>query len=211
MPCQTYINELKIIKISYEIKFYYIFTTMVLTPTAQIPLGYYAPQFNLLNPVIDKKQSLDQLKSQKATVIIFMCNHCPYVVHILDILVQLSQDYLTKSISFIGINSNDILKYPDDSPEKMVELVKNNNIPFPYLFDETQDVARAYKAACTPDFSVFDANMKCVYRGQFDNSRPGNNQPVTGIDIKKVLDSILSGATIKTPQKPSLGCNIKWK
>ena len=114
MPCQTYINELKIIKISYEIKFYYIFTAMVLTPTAQIPLGYYAPQFNLLNPVIDKKQSLDQLKSQKATVIIFMCNHCPYVVHILDILVQLSQDYLTKSISFIGINSNDILKYPDD-------------------------------------------------------------------------------------------------
>ena len=184
---------------------------MVLTPTTQIPLGYDAPKFNLLNPVIDKKQSLNQLKSEKATVIIFMCNHCPYVVHILNVLVQLSKDYLTKSISFIGINSNDILKYPDDAPAKMVELVENNNIPFPYLFDETQEVARSYKAACTPDFSVFDANMKCVYRGQFDNSRPGNNQPVTGIDIKKVLDSILSGATIKNPQKPSLGCNIKWK
>ena len=184
---------------------------MVLTPTTQIPLGYYAPNFNLLNPVIGKLQSLDELKSQKATVIIFMCNHCPYVVHILDVLVKLSNDYLTKSISFIGINSNDILKYPDDSPEKMVELVKNYNISFPYLFDENQDVARAYKAACTPDFSIFDMNMKCVYRGQFDDSRPGNNKPVTGLDIKSVLDSILHGKQINNLQKPSLGCNIKWK
>ena len=184
---------------------------MVLTPTTQIPLGYDAPKFNLLNPVIGERQSLDQLRSQQATVIIFMCNHCPYVVHILDVLVQLSKDYLTKSISFIGINSNDILKYPDDSPVKMVELVKNNNIPFPYLFDETQEVARAYKAACTPDFSIFDADMKCIYRGQFDDSRPGNNQPITGLDIKRVLDSILNGIKINSIQKPSLGCNIKWK
>jgi len=184
---------------------------MVLTPTTEISLGYDAPKFNLLNPVLGTFQSLDHLKSQKATVIIFMCNHCPYVVHILDVLVQLSNDYLSKSISFIGINSNDILKYPDDSPEKMVELVENNNIPFPYLFDETQEVARKYHAACTPDFSVFDANMKCVYRGQFDDSRPGNNQPITGSDIKKVLDAILNETQINTLQKPSLGCNIKWK
>tara|TARA_B100000902_G_C27167152_1_gene841807 strand:- start:501 stop:1055 length:555 start_codon:yes stop_codon:yes gene_type:complete len=184
---------------------------MVLTPTTQIPLGYDAPKFNLLNPVIGKIQSLDELKSHKATVIIFMCNHCPYVVHILDVLVQLSNDYLAKSISFIGINSNDILKYPDDSPDNMVELVENNNIAFPYLFDETQEVARAYQAACTPDFSVFDANMKCVYRGQFDDSRPGNNQPITGLDVKRVLDSILNDTQINSLQKPSLGCNIKWK
>lgn len=184
---------------------------MVLTPTTQIPLGYDAPRFKLLNPLIGKVQSLGQLKSQKATVIIFMCNHCPYVVHILDVLVQLSNDYLAKSIAFIGINSNDILKYPDDSPAKMVELVKNNNIPFPYLFDETQEVARAYQAACTPDFSIFDANMKCVYRGQFDDSRPGNNHPVNGLDIKRVLGSILNGTQIDIIQKPSLGCNIKWK
>ena len=184
---------------------------MVLTPTTQIPLGYDAPKFNLLNPIMGKIQSLDELKSHKATVIVFMCNHCPYVVHILDVLVQLSNEYLAKSISFIGINSNDILKYPDDSPEKMVELVENNNIAFPYLFDETQEVARAYQAACTPDFSVFDANMKCVYRGQFDDSRPGNNQPITGLDVKRVLDSMLNDTQINSLQKPSLGCNIKWK
>ena len=184
---------------------------MVLTPTTQISLGYDAPKFNLLNPVLGTFQSLDHLKSQKATVIIFMCNHCPYVVHILDVLVQLSNDYLSKSISFIGINSNDILKYPDDSPEKMVELVENNNIPFPYLFDETQEVARKYHAACTPDFSVFDAQMKCVYRGQMDSSRPGNNLPNNGEDLRKVLENILKKTPISSNQIPSIGCNIKWK
>jgi len=184
---------------------------MVLTPTQKIPLGFEAPEFNLLNPSIGRNQSLEELQSDHATLIIFMCNHCPYVVHVLDGLVQLANDYLPKGISIIGINSNDVINYPDDSPEKMIDLVKNNNIPFPYLFDETQAVAKAYHAACTPDFSVFNKDMKCVYRGQMDDSRPGNSQLVTGNDLRLVLNNILSGKEIKELQKPSIGCNIKWK
>ena len=184
---------------------------MVLTPTTNIPLGYQAPNFDLLNPLTGQKISLSELKSDKATVIVFMCNHCPYVVHILEGLIKLANDYLSKGVSIIGINSNDILNYPDDSPEKMVSLIKENNIPFPYLFDETQEIAKAYHAACTPDFSVFNKKMECVYRGQLDDSRPGNNAPVTGSDIRRVLDSILANTEIASVQKPSVGCNIKWK
>ena len=184
---------------------------MVLTPTIKIKLGFQAPNFNLLNPLKGEKESLDQLKSNKATLIIFMCNHCPYVVHVLDGLVQLAKDYLPKGISIIAINSNDISNYPDDSPDKMVDLIKDNNIPFPYLFDEEQDIAKAYHAACTPDFSVFNGHMECVYRGQLDDSRPGNNIPVTGQDIRHVLDCILEDKAFDMVQKPSIGCNIKWK
>jgi len=184
---------------------------MVLTPTTQIPLGYKAPRFHLLNPVIDRLQSLDELRSERATVIIFMCNHCPYVVHILDGLIELVNNYLNRDVSFIGINSNDIIAYPDDSPKKMIELVEKYNIPFPYLFDSTQEVAKAYSAACTPDFSVFNNDMECVYRGQFDDSRPGNNKMVNGSDLRLVLDSIINQKEIKIIQKPSIGCNIKWK
>ena len=184
---------------------------MVLTPTIKIPLGYQAPKFNLLNPLSGKMNSLDELKSKKGTVIIFMCNHCPYVVHILDGLIKLANDFIPKGISIIGINSNDILNYPDDSPEKMVSLVKENKMPFPYLFDETQEVAKAYHAACTPDFSIFNSKMNCVYRGQLDNSRPGNSEPVTGSDIRYVLDALINNTDINCIQKPSMGCNIKWK
>jgi len=184
---------------------------MVLTPTTQIPLGFIAPDFRLLNPVLKKEQSLKELKSNKATLIIFMCNHCPYVIHVLDGLVKLANEYLAKDVAVIGINSNDIINYPDDSPEKMIDLVNQNNIEFPYLFDENQSVAKSYYAACTPDFSVFDGKMKCVYRGQMDDSRPGNDNPVTGNDLRLVLDSILSGKKIALSQKPSIGCNIKWK
>lgn len=184
---------------------------MVLTPTTQVPLGYKASEFKLLNPVINKFQSLHELQSKKATVIVFMCNHCPYVVHILDGLVQLANNYLTQEISFIGINSNDIISYPADSPQNMIKLVKEYNIPFPYLFDETQEIAKLYSAACTPDFSVFNSDMDCVYRGQFDDSRPGNNKMVTGLDLKLVLDAIIDNRKITSIQKPSIGCNIKWK
>ncbi len=184
---------------------------MVLTPTIKIPLGYKAPDFNLLNPVTGNIQSLSALQSDKATVIIFMCNHCPYVVHILEGLIKLAHDYMPKGVSFIGINSNDIVNYPDDSPEKMIDLINNHNIPFPYLFDETQEVAKAYHAACTPDFSVFNGRMECVYRGQLDDSRPGNSEAVTGSDIRLVLDTILSKKVLNMFQKPSVGCNIKWK
>ena len=184
---------------------------MVLTPTTKIKLGFQAPDFNLLNPLTSELDSLDKLKSDKATVIIFMCNHCPYVVHVLDGLVQLANDYLPKGVSIIAINANDVSNYPDDSPDKMLNLIHNNNIPFPYLYDETQDVAKAYHAACTPDFSVFNGEMKCFYRGQLDDSRPGNSIPVTGKDIRGVLDSILIGQKLDMVQKPSIGCNIKWK
>ena len=184
---------------------------MVLTPTHQIPLGFKAQEFNLLNPSLGRYRSLAELKSNQATLIIFMCNHCPYVVHVLDGLIELANDYLSKDISIIGINSNDIINYPDDSPEKMIDLVNINSIPFPYLFDETQAVAKAYHAACTPDFSVFNKDMKCVYRGQMDDSRPGNSEPVTGNDLRLVLDNILSRKEITVSQKPSIGCNIKWK
>ena len=184
---------------------------MVLTPTTKIELGFRAPKFNLFNPLKSNWQSLDELKSNKATLIIFMCNHCPYVVHVLDGIVQLANDYLPKGVAVIAINSNDVSNYPDDSPEKMVSLIREYNIPFPYLFDETQDVAKLYHAACTPDFSVFNGEMECVYRGQLDDARPGNNEPVTGSDIRMALDAILENVEISGVQKPSIGCNIKWK
>tara|TARA_B100000427_G_scaffold315315_1_gene309296 strand:- start:1094 stop:1648 length:555 start_codon:yes stop_codon:yes gene_type:complete len=184
---------------------------MVLTPTTQIPLGYKATDFNLLNPLTKKNQSLKELQSNKATLIIFMCNHCPYVVHVLEGLVKLANDYMSKDISVIAINSNDIINYPDDSPEKMIDLIHKYNIPFPYLFDQTQEVAKLYHAACTPDFSIFNGKMECVYRGQLDDSRPGNDHPVTGKDIRDALDCILEGKQLNIIQKPSIGCNIKWK
>ena len=140
-----------------------------------------------------------------------MCNHCPYVIHILNQLVKLYSDYKEKGIAVIGINSNDIISYPEDSPENMIKLIKKYNINFPYLFDETQETAKNYDAECTPDFSIFDKDQKCVYRGQLDSSRPGNDKEVNGNDIRKVLDQIINNDIISTDQIPSIGCNIKWK
>ena len=184
---------------------------MALTETTNIPLGFIAPSFELLNPLTNKKEKLNDLKSNKATVIVFMCNHCPYVIHILNQLVEISNEYKQKNVNFIGINSNDIISYPEDSPENMRKLIKDFNIKFPYLFDETQEVAKAYNAACTPDFNVFDKNMKCVYRGQMDSSRPGNDKVIDGKDLRSVIDEILNNKPISQNQIPSIGCNIKWK
>ncbi len=184
---------------------------MALTPTKNIPLGFTAPGFHLLNPLLNKIENLDDLKGKKATVIIFMCNHCPYVIHILDQLVQIANDYSSKDVSFVGINSNNIITHPQDSPENMVKLIEEYKIQFSYLFDENQEVAKAYDAACTPDFSVFDKKMKCVYRGQMDSSRPGNNEPVNGKDLREVINLILNNKIISKEQIPSIGCNIKWK
>jgi len=184
---------------------------MVLTSSKQIKLGFTAPNFKLLNPLLSKKQSLLDLKSNKATLIIFMCNHCPYVVHVLESLVKLAHDYSHMGVSIIGINSNDTVNYTADSPDKMIDLIKEYNIPFPYLFDESQVVAKSYHAACTPDFSIFNSNMECVYRGQMDNSRPGNSEPNTAIDLRNVFDALLSNNKIDFTQKPSIGCNIKWR
>ncbi|MCG3168113.1 MAG: hypothetical protein POELPBGB_03913 [Bacteroidia bacterium] len=184
---------------------------MAQTPTTLIPLGFAAPAFSLPDTISGTVKSLDELKSDKATVIMFICNHCPFVVHVKDELVKLANDYIPKGVSFIAISSNDVIKYPQDGPDKMKEFAAAAKFPFPYLYDETQDVARAYSAACTPDFSIFDGALKCVYRGQLDDSRPSNGKPVTGKDIREALDNLLAGKPVSSDQKVSIGCNIKWK
>ena len=184
---------------------------MVKTLSTMIPLGSEAPDFRLPDVVSGSELSLGDLKSDVATVLMFICNHCPYVKHLQDGLVEVADEYIPKGVSFIAINSNDVENYPDDSPEKMKKVAEKKGYSFPYLFDETQEVARAYDAACTPDFFVYDRGLKCVYRGQFDDSRPGNGKPVTGKDMRMALDSIIAGQTIGWEQIPSIGCNIKWK
>lgn len=184
---------------------------MAATPSTMVPLGFTAPDFKLLETSSNIYKSLDELKSNVATVIMFICNHCPFVKHVNEQLVKLAMDYQPKGISFIAISSNDVDNYPEDSPEKMKEYAARLKYPFPYLYDETQNVAKSYDAACTPDFYIFDKNVKCVYRGQLDDSRPGNGKPVTGNDMRKALDSILAGKEISKEQMPSIGCNIKWK
>lgn len=184
---------------------------MSLTPSNMMPLGTIAPDFSLPDTVSGNILSLNDLKSDTATVIMFICNHCPYVKHVQSQLVQLANDYQNNGIQFIAINSNDITTYPDDSPENMKRVATKYNYPFPYLFDEDQTVAKAYLAACTPDFYVFDKKLACIYRGQLDNSRPGNDQAVTGQDIRNALDAVISGTPITENQRPSQGCNIKWK
>jgi peroxiredoxin len=176
-----------------------------------LPLGTVAPDFTLPDAVSGQMMSLQSLKSDKATVIMFICNHCPYVKHIQAHLVSLGRECSPRGISVIAINSNDVENYPEDSPEKMKAVAEQWAYPFPYLFDESQAVAKAYQAACTPDFYVFDKALKCVYRGQFDDSRPQNGIPVTGRDVREALDAILLGIPVDAEQKPSLGCNIKWK
>lgn len=184
---------------------------MARTPSNMLPLGTKAHEFALLDTVSGETKRLSDLQSDKATVIMFICNHCPFVKHVMDGVLQLANDYISKGVAFIAINSNDVEAYPDDSPEHMKELAAEKQFPFVYLFDETQEVARAYEAACTPDFYIFDGAMKLAYRGQLDDSRPGNDIPVTGSDMRAALDAILSGSEVSQQQKPSIGCNIKWK
>src|ERR1035438_9436762 len=183
---------------------------LALTPSTMLPLDTAAPDFNLPD-TNGKLVSLADFKDQSALVAIFMCNHCPYVVHIRAGLAQLARDYAPKHAGFAGINSNDVKNYPADSPAKMKDEVKTAGYIFPYLYDETQAVAKAYRAACTPDIFLFDKNRKLVYRGQFDASRPGNDIPVTGKDLRAALDAMLAGKPVSEDQKASMGCNIKWK
>lgn len=184
---------------------------MARTPSNMLPLGTKAPAFTLQDTVSGKTLSLQKLKSPKATVIFFICNHCPFVAHVNPGIVALANDYQPRGIQFIAISSNDVANYPEDSPEKMTQTAKALGYSFPYLYDETQTVAKAYQAACTPDFYIFDKDLHCVYRGQMDDSRPNNTIPVTGNDIRQALDALLSDAPVSSTQKPSLGCNIKWK
>jgi thiol-disulfide isomerase/thioredoxin len=176
-----------------------------------IPLGTKAPDFRLLDTVSGNYFTLSDLASDKATVIMFICNHCPYVKHIQGKLAEVANLYRKKNVSFIAISSNDVSNYPADSPDNMRAEALNHHYSFPYLYDETQEVAKAYQAACTPDFYIFDQNLCCVYRGRFDASTPGNNQPVTGNELCRALDNILAGNPVNPDQKASVGCNIKWK
>jgi peroxiredoxin len=184
---------------------------MAATPSTMMPLGTIAPDFTLLNTVTGEMVNLQDLKSDVATLVMFICNHCPYVKHIDAQLVKLANDYQSKGVSVIAISSNDVENYPDDSPEKMKEVAQQLGYPFPYLYDKTQEVAKSYQAACTPDFFLFDKDLKCVYRGQLDGSRPKNDVTVTGEDMRAALDAVLAGQQVNPEQIPSIGCNIKWK
>ncbi|HVZ38980.1 MAG TPA: thioredoxin family protein [Candidatus Kapabacteria bacterium] len=184
---------------------------MAATPSVMIPLGTAAPEFTLVDSVSGRTMSLGELKSEVATVVMFICNHCPYVVHVREGLIALARDYAPRGVSFIAVSSNDAVAYPDDGPERMREEAMKYGYPFPYLFDERQEVARAYQAACTPDIYVFDASLHLIYRGQLDASRPGNGVPVTGADVRGALDAAIAGTPVNPDQRPSIGCNIKWK
>lgn len=183
---------------------------MVLTPSTMLPLNTPAPDFSLPDPS-GKTYSLNDFKNAPGLLVIFMCNHCPYVVHLCEGLAAFGREYQDKGLAIVGISANDITTHPDDRPEKMAEVAKTAGYTFPYLYDETQEVAKAYRAACTPDFFLFDRNRKLVYRGQFDDSRPDSGIPVTGKDLRAAADAVLTGQPVAENQKPSMGCNIKWK
>lgn len=184
---------------------------MALVESNPLAKGTQAPEFSLPDTISGNTFSLTQLKGEKATVIMFICNHCPFVLHVNEQLVKLANDYNNKGIAFVAISSNDAIGYPQDGPEQMKIHAEKLNYPFPYLYDESQEVARAYDAVCTPDFYVFDAALKSVYHGQLDDSRPGNAIPTTGESIRNVLTNILDGKENTELEKPSIGCSIKWK
>jgi thiol-disulfide isomerase/thioredoxin len=184
---------------------------MSLTLSNMFPLKTEAPYFILTEPLSGHKVSLEDIGRGCGTVVLFMCNHCPFVIHVLDGIVAMANDYLQQGIGFVAINSNDVGTYPEDGPDKMVRLARQSRLPFPYLYDDTQLIAKAYSAACTPDFYLFDKDLLCVYRGQMDGARPGNDEYVTGADLRAAMDSLLNGSELAAEQYPSMGCNIKWK
>jgi len=184
---------------------------MALTPSNMLALGTKAPNFQLPDTVSGSELTYDQVKGEKGTVVMFICNHCPYVKHVQEELVRLSNDYSHEGIGFVAISSNDVEKYPEDGPDQMRKVARDWGFSFPYLYDEKQAVARSYDAACTPDFYVFDKSDELVYRGQLDDSRPGNGKALTGNDLRQALDDILRGNPVSEDQIPSQGCNIKWK
>ena len=184
---------------------------MALTESNMLELGTQAPAFALPDTVSDQMISLEAVKSDKATVVMFLCNHCPYVLHVNEEIVRIVKDYKSKGVSFVGISSNDVINYPQDGPDKMKEHARAVGYDFPYLYDESQEVARAYDAACTPDFYVFDGNLALAYRGRLDGSRPGNDLNLTGDDLRAALDAVLNNEEVDPMQIPSAGCNIKWK
>jgi peroxiredoxin len=183
---------------------------MAQTRSTMLPLGTTAPGFDLPDPS-GKRTSLADYENAPALLVAFICNHCPFVKHIRKEFAAFAKQYQARGVGIVAINSNDVENYPLDSPEKMAEEIKLAGYTFPYLYDESQEVAKAYHAACTPDFYLFDRERRLVYRGQFDDSRPGNARPVTGADMRSALEAVLTGHTVSAEQKPSVGCNIKWK
>lgn len=183
---------------------------MVMTASTMLPLGMSAPDFNLPD-IKGDMVSLADFKESSALLVIFMCNHCPFVKHVLHVMVDLIKEYQAKGVAVVGINSNDVANFPEDSSEKMAKVAKKAGFTFSYLFDQSQEVAKAYHAACTPDLFLFDKERRLVYRGQMDDSRPGSEVPVTGVDLIRAMDAVLAGRNISSDQKPSMGCNIKWK
>ena len=184
---------------------------MARTLSTMVSLGTEAPDFILPDTVSGKEIPLESIKGDIATMIMFICNHCPFVKHINSELVRLANDYKNKGIGFVAINSNDVINHPNDSPELMTQIAKQLKYPFPYLYDESQETAKAYDAACTPDFFIYDKDLRLVYRGQLDDSRPGNEISVTGKDIRHALDCLINNEPVTQEQRPSIGCNIKWK
>ncbi len=183
---------------------------MARTPSTMLPLGTPAPDFSLLDPQ-GKPYALADFADAQALVVMFICNHCPFVKHVAAGIAQLANDYQPRGAAFVAIQSNDAEKYPDDAPAKMAEEIERRGYTFPYLSDPTQEVAKAYRAACTPDFFLFGGNRQLAYRGQLDASRPDNGKPVTGADLRAALDAVLAGQPVPAEQLPSLGCNIKWR
>lgn len=179
--------------------------------STMVALGTAAPDFNLPDTVSGKNISLQEIKGEKATVVMFICNHCPFVVHVNDELVRLANDYKNKGVGIVAISANDVDTHPGDAPDKMKERALELNYSFPYCFDETQETAKAYDAACTPDFFIYNKNLELAYHGQLDDSRPGNEIPVTGKDIRHSLDCLIAEQPVPELQRPSIGCNIKWK
>ncbi len=184
---------------------------MALAGTPMIPLGFKAPNFTLPNVLDNSNYTLHDTKLSKGIVVMIICNHCPYVLHVIDEIARIATEYAEKGIDFVAINANDVERYPDDSPENMKRLAAEVGFSFPYVYDESQEIAKAYQAACTPEFNLFDADFSCVYRGQLDSSRPGNSNPVTGEDLRHALDCLINGSALPTNQIPSTGCSIKWK
>jgi peroxiredoxin len=181
------------------------------TPSNMLPLGTLAPDFHLPDTVSGRTLSLAQVRGERATVVMFLCNHCPYVKHVQGELLRLAANYQPRGVGLVAISSNDVAKYPEDGPEEMAQLARQLGYSFPYLYDETQEVARAYDVACTPDFYVFDAQLRCVYRGRLDDSTPGNGKPLTGADLRAALDAVLASRPVASDRFPSYGCSIKFK
>ncbi len=184
---------------------------MVKTASTMLPLGTHAPDFVLKNVIDGKNVALNDFEGKPGLLVAFICNHCPFVKHLQAALAAFAKEYQPKGLAIVGISSNDVAAHPDDAPDKMKLEAQQAGYSFPYLFDETQQVAKNYKAACTPDFFLFDQNQLLAYRGQFDASRPGNGKPITGADLRAAVDLVLAGKPVPAEQKPSIGCNIKWK